>query len=51
VAGPESKTPPPSLFAQNSFGELCRLGLALSWPLAAVALLALAVLVLLLLRH
>ena len=51
VTMPETRTPPPSLFAQNSFGELCRVGLALSWPLAAVALLALAALVLVLMRH
>ncbi|HPY29837.1 MAG TPA: hypothetical protein PLT00_06435 [Verrucomicrobiota bacterium] len=30
-----------SLFEGRSFGELCKLGLALTWPLAAVALLAL----------
>jgi len=44
-------TPAPSLLATHSFGELCRVGLALSWPLAAVALLALAALVVALLRH
>jgi hypothetical protein len=31
-------------------GKLCKLGLALTWPIAAVALLALAVFLLLLLR-
>jgi hypothetical protein len=51
VTKPDTRTPPPSLLAQSSFGELCRVGLALSWPLAAVALLALATLVLLLMRH
>lgn len=40
-----------SLLATQSFGELCRLGLALTWPLAAVALLALAALLVILLRH
>jgi multidrug efflux pump subunit AcrA (membrane-fusion protein) len=42
-----SQTP---LTAQ-SFGELCRLGLALTWPLAAVALFALAALLVFLLRR
>jgi hypothetical protein len=42
---------PPSLLAAHSFGELCRLGLALTWPLAAVALVALAALLLFLTRH
>jgi len=32
---------PVSLFEGRSFAELCKLGLALTWPLAAVALLAL----------
>ena len=41
----------PSLLATHSFGELCRFGLALTWPLAVVALLALGVLVALLLRR
>jgi hypothetical protein len=40
-----------SPFAAYSFAELCRVGLALTWPLAAVALLGLAVLTALLLRH
>jgi len=35
----------------RSFGELCKLGLALTWPLAVVALLALAVFVGLLLSR
>jgi hypothetical protein len=46
TAGPRS-----SVLGTQSFGELCRLGLALTWPLAAVALLALAVLLAVLLRH
>ena len=41
----------PSLFAAHTFGELCRVGFALTWPLAAVALGALAVLLAVLLRH
>ena len=35
--------PPVAPFAGMSFGELCRLGLAFTWPLAVVALLALGV--------
>jgi hypothetical protein len=51
-AGPANAAGPRSSFlATQSFGELCRLGLALTWPLAAVALLALAVLLAVLLRH
>ena len=44
--------PPP--FGTHSFGELCRLGFALTWPLAAVAVLGFAglgVLLAVLLRH
>jgi len=39
------------LFATQSFGELCRLGLAFTWPIAAVALLVGAGLLLVLLRR
>ena len=46
AAGPRS-----SLLASQSFGELCRVGLALTWPLAAVAMLALAMLLAILLRR
>jgi hypothetical protein len=41
--GPPSPTQdgaPHGLFATYSFGELCRLGFALTWPLAAVAVAA-----------
>ena len=54
---PESKAeatvsaPVPSLVGSHSFGELCRLGLALTWPLAVVAILTAAALCVLLLRH
>jgi len=41
---------PASLLASLGLRELCRVGFALTWPLAAVGLLALIVLVLLLLR-
>ena len=41
----------PAPFGPHSFGELCRLGFALTWPLAAVALLGLIVLLAVLLRH
>ena len=37
--------------SEQSFGQLCRLGLALTWPLAAVALIAAAGLLVVLLRH
>jgi hypothetical protein len=47
----DAATPRSSLLPTLSFGALCRLGLALTWPLAAVALLALATLVAVLLRH
>ena len=43
--------PPASFLAGHRFSELCRLGLALTWPLAAVALVALAALLLLLVRR
>jgi hypothetical protein len=39
------------LFAGRSLGELCKIGLALTWPLAAVALLALGLMVFIVLRH
>jgi len=38
-------------FGSRSFGELCRVGFALTWPLALVALAALALLAVMLLRH
>jgi hypothetical protein len=41
----------PSLFATHTFGDLCRLGFALTWPVAAVALGILGVLVALLMRR
>lgn len=40
-----------SLLADKSFAQLCRLGLALTWPLATVALAALGVLIFVLLRQ
>jgi len=42
---------PASFLAAHGFGELCRLGFALTWPLAAVALVALAALLVVLMRH
>jgi hypothetical protein len=55
VAGPASdpKTGPAavSLMADKSFSQLCRLGLALTWPLATIALAALGVLIFGLLRR
>jgi hypothetical protein len=38
-------------FANASFGELCKFGLAMTWPLVLIALGALGVLVAVLLRH
>jgi hypothetical protein len=49
--GAAENKPQPSLLAQATFSELCRLGLALTWPLAVAALLALAALLIVLLRH
>jgi hypothetical protein len=45
--------PPPAVspFAGMSFGDLCKFGLALTWPLVLVALGALGVFIALLLRH
>ena len=52
-AQPEVKTAPdgPSLVMNRSLGELCRLGLALTWPLAVVGLIAVGVLAAALLRR
>ncbi|MCU0784875.1 MAG: hypothetical protein MUF81_12710 [Verrucomicrobia bacterium] len=48
----ESEGPSPeALLATRSFGELCKLGLALTWPLVLVAFLALALFVVLLLTR
>jgi DNA repair ATPase RecN len=43
--------PPEPILGARNLGELCRLGLALTWPLAATGLLVAAALVLLLLRR
>jgi hypothetical protein len=45
--------PPPaaSPFASMNLGELCKVGLGLTWPLALVALLALGLMLAVLLRH
>ena len=54
VPGPheaqEERGPRSELLGKRSLGELCKLGLALTWPLAFVALLTLVVLVVFLLR-
>ena len=42
---------PEALLAPRSFFELCKLGLAMTWPLAAIALLALAAFLVLLFRR
>jgi len=44
-------TPVVSPFANLSFGELCKIGLAMTWPLLIVALGALGIFVAILLRH
>jgi hypothetical protein len=51
AAAPQNAAATPGLLGRLSFGELFRLGLALTWPLAAVALLALAALMLVLMRR
>ena len=48
---PAEATLAPSLFDTYTFGELCRQGFALTWPLAVVAVLALALLAVTLLRR
>ena len=50
-AAPVAETHSSSPLAAQTFGELCRLGLALTWPVALVALLALAALVAVLARR
>jgi hypothetical protein len=49
--GPAGSATPPSLLPNQSFLGLCRLGLALTWPLAVVALGALAMLLVILMRR
>lgn len=54
--GSESKgsivaKPAPALLETQGFGELCRLGFALTWPIAAVILLGFCGLLAVLLRH
>ena len=56
VPGAETKTadggsPAQSLLAKQSFGQLCKLGLALTWPLAVVALTALVIFAAVMLRR
>ena len=54
LAKPEAESAPApavSPLANAGFGELCKWGLAMTWPLVLVALLALGVLVAILLRH
>jgi hypothetical protein len=50
---PEGEQPaaPASLIQGHSLGQLCKLGLALTWPLATVALLALGLMLFLALRR
>lgn len=51
ITNPEIKPAAASLFEGRSLGELCKIGLALTWPLAAVAVLALGLMVFIVLRH
>ena len=52
AAKPVSEDPGAApLFATYSFSDLCRIGFALTWPLAMMAFFALAVLLVFLLRH
>jgi chromosome segregation ATPase len=51
AAAAESSTPEALIAGNRSFGELCKLGLALTWPLALVALAALGVFVAILLSR
>jgi hypothetical protein len=50
AADPKTRPTAVALMADKSFGQLCRLGLALTWPLATIALAALGVLIFVLLR-
>jgi hypothetical protein len=47
----ETTAPAVSPFAGLSVGELCKIGFAMTWPLALVALVALGVLIAVLMRH
>ena len=47
----EAPAPAISPFASLSVGELCKIGFAMTWPLALVALVALGVFLAILLRH
>jgi hypothetical protein len=47
----EAPSPAVSPFASLSVGELCKIGFAMTWPLALVALGALGVLIAVLMRH
>jgi hypothetical protein len=51
VKAAETGSSTQSWLAGRSFGQLCKLGLALTWPLAIVALVALGLLVTVVLQH
>jgi len=51
TTAPGAASPAPSPLEAHGFGQLWRVGLALTWPLTVVALLALAALLVALLRH
>jgi len=46
-----SNTPPVTALGQLSFGELCKFGLALTWPLTVIAFIALVALLVVLFRR
>jgi len=47
----KDSAPAASSFANLSFGELCKIGLALTWPLVLIALFALGIFAAILFRH
>src|SRR5258708_6363177 len=51
IAAGEPSTPEALVASNRSFGELCKLGLALTWPLALIALAALGVFIAILLSR
>ena len=51
AAAPEKSAATTSVLPTQSFGQLCKFGLALTWPLATVAFVALVVLVVMLLSR
>jgi len=50
-AAPEAGVSAQPLFGRYSFGELCRMGFALTWPVAVTILLGIGALLILLVRR